>query len=159
MKLRSADKDLIISAFLLALNIFIYTQLIGVRWGHQEFVYSAIMMPFSANAIFSFLIAVLIVKSILNGGRLRFREWGAALKEASQTKSFKTVPLAMAVIAFLIFFAAPQIGFFISGGVFLLAALLIYVRTWKPWFSILVTLLTMAALYVVFVELFRIQIR
>jgi len=159
MKLRPADKDLITGIVLLALNIFIYVQIADIRWGHEQFLYSAAMLPMSANVLFSVLVFALIAKSVVKGGRIRLGEFGAMVKANSATREFRIVGISMLIILFLVFVAVPMIGFWISGSVFLLSVLLLYVKSFKPLTSIIFTAATMGALYGIFVVVFMVPLR
>jgi len=159
MKMRPADKDLIAGIVLLIFNIFIYTQITHIRWGHARFVYSAIFMPMSANVLFSILTAALIIKSIIKGGRLRFREWGAILKASASTREFRVVSIFTLVIFLLVFVAVPTVGFWISGSIFMLGVLLVCVKSFTPLLSVIFTVATIGVLYGIFVMIFMVPIR
>jgi len=157
MKFRQADKDVIAGIILLAISLALYSHILQIRWGHQQFLYSAMMLPMVSNVMFSFLSAVLIVKGVLKGGRPR-REWIDVIKNGVLSKKFRTVTTAMVSIGVLIFVAMPLIGFWASGAIFMLGALLFYVRAFNPIVSILVTAATLGSLYGLFVMLLGFRI-
>jgi len=157
--MRQADKDLITGIVLLVFNIFIYTQIAHIRWGHARFVYSAILMPMSANVLFTILTVALIAKSIVKGGRFRFGEWGSTLKTNISTREFRVVFTFTLIIFLLVFVAVPAVGFWISGSIFMLGVLLVCVKSFRPLFSIIFTVATMGILYGIFVRIFMVPIR
>ncbi|MCL2856430.1 MAG: tripartite tricarboxylate transporter TctB family protein [Oscillospiraceae bacterium] len=158
MKNGQATRDLISGIVLLFINVFLYTQIAQIRWGNDEFVYSAAFMPMVSNILLSVLTVALIVRSLIKGGRLHFGELGASIKNGVKVKEFRAIAIAIVTILLLIFVAMPLLGFWIAGALYMLFILLFFVKTFKPLVSVIFTAVSMAVMYVVFIVVFRVPI-
>jgi hypothetical protein len=159
MKLKQEDKDVITGIILFIISLLIYTQIIKIRWGSKVFLTSAVLLPLNLNILFSILSLALIFTGIRRGGRLDFKNVGAAIKAGIRTNEFRIVLTAMLATALFIFVGVPYIGFFISGGIFMFCILFFYVKHLKKVYSILITAAVLAAIYGIFVLLFKIPLR
>ena len=156
--MKLAEKDLLAGIVLLILNIFIYLQIKNIRWGNEQFIYSAILLPLSANILFSVLILSLILKSIVKGGRFRVNEWGGRIKKLFEEKEYKIIIIAILNIFFLTFVSVPIGAFWISGTIIMLAMLIFYVK-FKLLHAIVFTSFTIASLHGIFVIIFKVPIQ
>ena len=159
MKLKEADKDIIISFVLLIINILIYTQLGKIRWGSPSFALSAVLLPTCLNVLFSILILALFGTSLKKGGRINFKIIGDEIKNGVKSRDFKVVITAMIATGVLCFVGVPYLGFFISGGIFMFAIMFFFVKYVKPIYSLLFTGVTLGLIYLIFIYLFKVPLR
>jgi hypothetical protein len=159
MRLKQEDRDVITGIILFVISLLFYTQIVKIRWGSKVFMTSAIVLPLNLNILFSILSLALIFTSIRKGGRLSFRNIKDAVKTGVRTKEFRVVIIAMIATALLIFIGVPYIGFFVSGGFFMLCILFFYVKYLKKVWSLLITVTVLVAIYGIFVLLFKIPLR
>lgn len=160
MRSNEHSKNLWIGTFLLIVGAAsLYIAATTRRF--QEFILSAGLMPLILSIILMLLSVGLIIRSWRAGGRFciqrEYDETGNKLPLISPAA--KKVLINIAATALLVFVGVPYLGFFISGGLFMLAVILSCARNIKWYWSILITGVAMGIIYLVFVVLFKLPIR
>ena len=158
MKMKEKDTDIVIGILLLVLSILTYIPISQIRPGSDTFVLSAAFLPMLANVFITVLSAMLIITSIIDGGRLSLAKMSLTLKEGSKTAEFRNTLTAIVSVAILIFVGYPLLGFYISGFIFMLFIMLRYVKIVHPILSVVVTLAALGALYGIFVVIFKLNL-
>ena len=151
------DKDLLIACFVMALAIFTF-YISATMPAPRELIESSGLFPgLMAIVLFIFGLSYFI-RSILRGGRIRLIQLGRSVIPFLKEKENRPIFLGILFPGIYAFIAIPLIGFYISSALFMLIMFYLYVKRWRKWFFLPVSLGITVALYLIFSTLFQLQI-
>ena len=151
------DRDLLIACFVMALAIFT--------------IYASVTMPtprdlIESPGLFPGLMGIVLfifglsyfIRSILRGGRIRLIQLGRSAIPFLKAAENRPILLGILFPGVYVFIGIPLIGFYISSALFMLIMFYLYVKRWRRWFFLPVSLGITVALYLIFNTLFQLQI-
>jgi hypothetical protein len=151
------DKDLLIACFVMALAIFIFYASATMPTP-RELIESPGLFPGLMGIILFIFGLSYFIRSILRGGRIRLSRLGASAIPFLKAKENKPILLGILFPGVYVFIAIPLIGFYVSSALFMLIMFYLYVKRWRKWFFLPVSLGITVALYLIFSMLFQLQI-
>jgi hypothetical protein len=159
MNLNNKDKDTLIAIILLAFGICVTYLSLKIEIKKYAFIESAASFPLLLSIIFTLLSIVYLITSVKKGGKVTFQKIWHSLKSNAINQYNKRIIFALSIISLLIFVGVPYLGFYLSGLVFFIFILIVYVPKINPIFSILLGAVFIALLYLIFSLLFQLQIK
>jgi hypothetical protein len=151
------DKDFLIACFVVALAIFIF--------------WTSMMMPMRGDliespAVFPGLMSIVLLifgvayatRSFGRGGRIKLGHLSRAFIPLFTSKGTRPIILGILFPAVYAFVAIPLIGFYISSALFMTIMFYAYVKKWRRWFYLPVSIGITVCLYLIFNQLFMLQI-
>jgi hypothetical protein len=125
-----------------------------------EFIESPGIFPGLMGLLLIFLAVILIVRSMLKGGRLHVVQWGRSVVPFLASPDRRPVIMGIALPAVYIFAGIPLIGFYPATVLFLTIMFYLFVQRWRRWFLFLpIAVALTGLLYLIFNILFQLQIR
>jgi hypothetical protein len=103
--------------------------------------------------------AILAGRSLGKGGRVRLARWGRSFTPFLTSKEHRPVILGILFPAVYVFMGIPLLGFYPSSALFMAIMFFAFVKSWRRWAFLPVSLGVTALLYLIFTELFMLQIR
>jgi hypothetical protein len=152
------DRELFIACFVLALAVYIFLTSIQMQ-GRGEFIESPGLFPGLISVVLCIFGIVYAVRSLLQGGRLRFGELGQSLSALISSRENRTLMLGILYPGLYVSLAIPFIGFYYSSALFMAIIFFFYVKRWKRWTAPFISAGLTLLLYLTFNKLFMLQIR
>ena len=152
------DRELFIACFVLALAVYVFFVSIQMQ-GRGEFIESPGIFPALMSAILFIFGVVYAVRSLLQGGRLKFGGWGRSLSGLLLSQENRTLMLGILYPGLYVSLAIPFIGFYYSSALFMAVIFFFYVQRWKRWTAPFISAGLTLLLYLTFNKLFMLQIR
>lgn len=117
-------------------------------------------------AIFPGLMSVLLflfgvayaIRSSIRGGRIRISEFFRSAVPSLTSAENRPIILGILFPGIYVFVAIPLVGFYISSALFMSIMFYAYVKKWRRWLFLPVALGITACLYLIFSNLFMLQI-
>ena len=157
--MKSMDRDLRVGwfTFFLGLAVCWLSFTLPMR---GEFIESPGIFPGLMGLLLILFAVILIVKSVVKGGRVRVVQWGRSVKPFLASPEHRPVILGILLPAVYIFAAVPVIGFYPATALFLTVMFYSFVQRWRRWFLFLPMAVALTGLlYLIFNILFQLQIR
>ncbi|MHB8772949.1 MAG: tripartite tricarboxylate transporter TctB family protein [Syntrophales bacterium] len=155
----SLDRDLRVGWFVFFLGL-------AVSWVsftlpmRGEFIESPGIFPGLMGLLLVLFAVILIVKSLVNGGRVRVVQWGREVGPFLATPEHRPVILGIVLPAVYIFAGISLIGFYPATVLFLAIMFYLFVQRWRRWLLFLpIAIALTALLYLIFNVFFQLQIR
>ncbi len=152
------DRELFVACFVLALAVYVFFASIQMR-GRGEFIESPGIFPVLMSAILFIFGVVYAVRSLLQGGRLRFGRLDRSLSGLIFSQENRTLMLGILYPGLYVALAIPFIGFYYSSALFMAIIFFFYVKRWKRWTAPFISAGLTLLLYLTFNKLFMLQIR
>ena len=155
----ASDRDLRLGCFILVFGSYICWESFTMpsRGGLVE---SPGIFPGLMGLLLILFAVILIVKSVVKGGRVRVVQWGRSVKPFLASPDHRPVILGIILPAVYIFAAIPVIGFYPATALFLTVMFYSFVQRWRRWFLFLPMAVALTGLlYLIFNILFQLQIR
>jgi putative tricarboxylic transport membrane protein len=125
-----------------------------------EFIESPGIFPGLMGLLLILFGVILIVRSMANGGRVRFVQWGRSVKPFLASPDQRPVILGIILPAVYIFAGIPFMGFYPATALFLTVMFYLFVQRWRRWLLFLpIAVALTGLLYLIFNILFQLQIR
>jgi hypothetical protein len=151
------DRDLLIACFVMALAIFtIYAS--ATMPTPRDLIESPGLFPGLMGIVLFIFGLSYFIRSILRGGRIRLIQMGRSALPFLKAAENRPILLGILFPGVYVFIGIPLIGFYISSALFMLVMFYLYVKRWRKWFFLPVSLGITVALYLIFSTLFQLQI-
>jgi hypothetical protein len=152
------DKDFLIACFVVALAIFIFwTSMMMPMRG--DLIESPAVFPGLMSVILFIFGVVYAIRSLTRGGRIKLDQLFRSVVPLFTSKKNRPIILGILFPAVYAFVAIPLIGFYISSALFMTIMFYAYVKKWRRWFFLPVSIGITICLYLIFNKLFMLQIR
>jgi len=151
------DKDFLTACFVVALAIFIFWTCTTMSMRGDLIESPAIFPGLMSVILFVFGVAYAI-RSLTRGGRLKLGQLFGSIVPLFISKKNRPVILGILFPAVYAFVAIPLIGFYISSALFMAIMFYAYVKRWRRWFFLPVSIGITGCLYLIFNKLFMVQI-
>jgi hypothetical protein len=151
------DKDFLIACFVVALAIFIFWTSMRMPMRGDLIESPAVFPGLMSVILFIFGIAYTI-RSLLRGGRIKFDQLLRSIVLLFTSKENRSTILGFLFPAVYAFVAIPVFGFYISSALFMSIMFYAYVKRWRRWFFLPVSIGITICLYLIFNKLFMLQI-
>ena len=155
----ASDRDLRLGCFILVFGSYICWESFTMpsRGGLVE---SPGIFPGLMGVLLLLFAVILIVKSVVKGGRVRVVQWGRSVKPFLASPDHRPVILGIILPAVYIFAGIQVIGFYPATVLFLTVMFYLFVQKWRRWFLFLAIAVALTGLlYLIFNILFQLQIR
>ena len=155
----SMDRNLRVGWFVLILGL-------AVSWlsftlpMRGEFIESPGIFPGLMGLLLVLFGLILIVRSMIKGGRIRVVQWGRSVVPFLASPENRPVILGIILPAVYVFAGIPLLGFYPATALFLTIMFYWFVQRWRRWFLFLpIAVALTGLLYLIFNILFQLQIR
>ena len=152
-----ADRDLLVACFVLALAGFSFYVSAAMETP-RELVESPGIFPGLMSIVLFIFGAIYFIRSIRRGGRIRLIQLGRSVIPFFKSQKNRPILLGILFPAVYVFIAIPLIGFYISSALFMGVMFYLYVKRWRRWILLPVSIGITVTLYVVFTLFFQLQI-
>jgi len=151
------NRDLHLSCFVILLAIFVFWSSMTMPM-RGDFIESPGIFPGLMSVVLFILGVVYAIRSLGQGGRLNPGQiFRSALPLFTSAKN-RPVVLGILFPAIYVFVAIPLIGFYISSALFMIIMFYVYVKRWRRWLFLPVSIGVTGCLYLIFNRLFMLQI-
>lgn len=155
----SMDRDLRVGCFVFLFGVVV-SWLSFTLPMRGEFIESPGIFPGLMGLLLILFAVILIVRSVMKGGRIHFIQWGRSIKPFLVSQENRPVILGITLPAVYIFAGIRLIGFYPATILFLTVMFYMFVQSWRRWFLFLpIAVALTGLLYLVFNVLFQLQIR
>ena len=157
--MKSMDRDLRVGwfTFFLGLAVCWLSFTLPMR---GEFIESPGIFPGLMGILLILFAVILIVRSMVRGGRVRVVQWGRSVIPFLASPENRPVILGIILPAVYIFAGIRVIGFYPATVLFLTVMFYLFVQRWRRWFLFLPMAAALTGLlYLIFNILFQLQIR
>jgi len=151
------DKDLIVACFVLALAVFSFYVSAAMETPRELIESPGIFPGLMSIILFIFGVAYFL-RSILRGGRIRLTNLGRSVIPFFKSHENRPTLIGILFPAVYVFIAIPLIGFYISSALFMGVMFYLYVKRWRRWILLPVSIGITVTLYLVFTLFFQLQI-
>jgi hypothetical protein len=151
------NRDFFISCFVILLAVFLLWSSLTLEM-RGDFIESPGIFPGLMSGVLFILGIAYAVRSFKKGGRIHFGQVFRSVVPLFASKQTRPVLLGILFPAIYVFIAIPLIGFYISSALFMVIMFYAYVTRWRRWFFLPVSIGVTACLYLIFNELFMLQI-
>ncbi len=151
------DKDVLVACFVIVLAIFIIYVSVTMPTPRDLIESPGLFPGLMGIVLFIFGLSYLI-RSLLREGRIRLIQLGRSVIPFLRAPENRPILLGILFPGIYAFVAIPLIGFYISSALFMLVMFYLYVKRWRKWFFLPVSLGITVALYLIFNTLFQLQI-
>jgi hypothetical protein len=151
------DRDFLIACFLVALALFIFWSSTTMPMRGDLIESPAIFPGLMSVILFIFGIAYAI-RSLIRGGRLKLGQLFRSVVPLFTSKENRSTILGILFPAIYAFIAIPLIGFYLSSALFMTVMFYAYVKRWRRWLFLPVSIGITICLYLIFNKLFMLQI-
>ena len=152
-----ADKDLLVACFVLALAVFSFYVSAAMETP-REFIESPGIFPGLMSIILFIFGAVYFIRSIRRGAGFKSIELGRCVIPFFKAQENRPILLGLLFPGIYVFIAIPLIGFYLSSALFMAVMFYLYVKRWRRWILLPVSIGITATLYFVFTVFFQLQI-
>jgi hypothetical protein len=153
------DRNLRVGCFTLVFGLYVCWASFRLPM-RGEFIESPGIFPGLMGLLLILFAVILIVRSMLKGGRVRPVQWGRSVIPFLASPDHRPVILGIILPAVYIFAAIPLTGFYPATVLFLALMFYLFVQKWRRWFLFLAIAVALTGLlYLIFNVLFQLQIR
>lgn len=151
------DKDFLIACFVVALAIFIFWTSMKMPM-RGDLIESPSVFPGLMSIILFIFGVAYAIRSLSRGGRIKLDPLFHSVMPLFTSKKNRPIVLGILFPAVYTFVAIPLIGFYISSVLFMTIMFYAYVKRWRRWFFLPVSIGITVCLYLIFNKLFMLQI-
>lgn len=151
------DKDLLIAFFIEALAIYIFYLSLTMP-SRGDLTESPGIFPGLMSIILFIFGFAYLVRSIRRGAGIRLGQLGRSIIPFLKDKENRPILLGFLFPGIYVFIGIPFIGFYISSLIFMGVMFYLYVKRWRKWFFLPVSVGITVLLYLIFSQLFMLQI-
>jgi hypothetical protein len=152
-----SDKDLLAACLVMALAVFTFYASATMPTP-RDLIESPGLFPGLMGIVLVLLGLSYLIRSFLRGGRIRLILLGRSVVPFLKANENRPILLGVLFPGIYVFIGIPLIGFYISSALFMLVMFYLYVKRWRKWFFLPVSLGITVALYLIFSTLFQLQI-
>ena len=157
--MKSMDRDLRVGWFTFFLGLLVSWVSFTLPM-RGEFIESPGIFPGLMGLLLVLFAVILIVKSLVKGGRVRAVQWGRSVIPFLASQDHRPVILGIILPAVYIFAGIQVIGFYPATVLFLTVMFYLFVQRWRRWFLFVAIAAALTGLlYLIFNILFQLQIR
>jgi hypothetical protein len=156
-KMSKEDKDIWVASFVLALALFSYYVSASMETP-RELIESPGIFPGLMSIILFIFGAIYLIRSIRRGGGFKWILLGRSILPFFKSQENRPIFLGFLFPGIYVFIAIPLIGFYISSALFMGVMFYLYVKRWRRWVLLPVSIGITVALYLVFSVFFQVQI-
>jgi tripartite tricarboxylate transporter TctB family protein len=151
------DRDVLIACLtvLLAVLTFWLSMTMPMR---GDFIESPGIFPGLMSVILFMFGLVYVIRSVGRGGRLRLAPHNFSVVPFLRSEHARPLVLGILFPAIYVFLGISLIGFYISSALFMAIMFYAYVRGWRRWFFLPVSIGVTVSLYLIFNKIFLLQI-
>lgn len=151
------DRDFLIAYFVVILAIFIFSvsMMMPMR---GDLIESPAVFPGLMSVILFIFGMAYAIRSLSRGGRIKLGHLFRSTIPLFTSKGNRPIILGILFPAVYAFVAIPLIGFYISSALFMTVMFYAYVKRWRRWFFLPVSIGITVCLYLIFNKLFMLQI-
>jgi hypothetical protein len=151
------DKDLLVASFVVVLALFLLiASVVMPRRG--DVIESPGIFPGLMSGVLLIFGVSYFIRSIVRGGGVRLAEFGRSVVPFFKSQENRPILLGFLFPGIYVFIGIPLIGFYLSSVLFMGAMFYVYVKKWRRWFFLPVSIGITIALYLIFNQLFMLQI-
>jgi hypothetical protein len=151
------DKDFLIACFVVALAIFIFW--ISTRMPMRgDLIESPAVFPGLMSIVLFIFGITYTIRSLNRGGRIKLGQLFRSVVPLFTSAENRSTILGILFPALYAFLAIPLMGFYISSALFMTIMFYAYVKRWRRWFFLPVSIGITIGLYLIFNKLFMLQI-
>jgi hypothetical protein len=151
------DRDFSIACFVIILALFIFWVSVTLPM-RGDFIESPGIFPGLMSVILFILGVSYAIRSLSRGGRIKPGKLFGSVVPLFTSKENRPIILGILFPAVYVFVAIPLIGFYISSVLFMTIMFYAYVKRWRRWFFLPVSIGITLGLYLIFNKLFMVQI-
>jgi hypothetical protein len=151
------DRDFLIACFVVILAIFIFSVSMMMPMRGDLIESPAVFPGLMSVVLFIFGMAYAI-RSLSRGGRIKLGHLFRSTIPLFTSKRNRPIILGILFPAVYAFVAIPLIGFYVSSALFMTVMFYAYVKRWRRWFFLPVSIGITVCLYLIFNKLFMLQI-
>jgi len=156
-KMSQHDRDFLISCFVVILAIFVFwTSMIMPMRG--DLIESPGIFPGLMSVVLFIFGVTYAIRSLSRGGRIKLDQIFRSAIPLFTSKKNRPILLGILFPGIYVFLAIPLIGFYISSALFMTIMFYAYVKRWRRWFFLPVSIGVTVGLYLIFSKLFMVQI-
>ncbi len=152
-----ADKDLLMACFVLALAVFSFYVSAAMETP-RELIESPGIFPGLMSIVLFIFGVFYFVRSIMRGGGMKVVRLGRSILPFLRSPESRPILLGILFPGIYVFVAIPLIGFYLSSALFMAVMFYLYVKRWRRWILLPVSIGITATLYFVFTVFFQLQI-
>jgi hypothetical protein len=151
------DRDFLIACFvvLLAILVFWSSMMMPMR---GDFIESPAIFPGLMSVILFIFGVLYAIRSLARGGRIKLSDLLSSVVPLFVSNQTRPIVLGILFPAVYVFIAIPLIGFYLSSALFMTIMFYAYVKRWRRWFFLPVSIGITVCLYLIFNKLFMLQI-
>jgi hypothetical protein len=151
------DRDLFIACFVVILAVFIFSvsMMMPMR---GDLIESPAVFPGLMSVILFIFGMAYAIRSLSRGGRIKLGHLFRSTIPLFTSKRNRPIILGILFPAVYAFVAIPLIGFYVSSALFMTVMFYAYVKRWRRWFFLPVSIGITVCLYLIFNKLFMLQI-
>jgi len=151
------DRDFLVACFVVALAIFIFWTSTRMPM-RGDLIESPAAFPGLMSVVLFIFGVAYAIRSLNRGGRIKLNQLFCSVLPLLTSKETRPVILGTLFPAVYVFIAIPLIGFYISSALFMAIMFYAYVKRWRRWFFLPVSIGITICLYLIFNKLFMLQI-
>jgi len=152
-----ADTDFLAGCFVLGLGVFSF-RVAASMISPSELAESPGVFPGLMSIILVILGAILLARSIRRGGGIRLAQAAKSTAAFFSSEDNRSLIPGILFPAVYIFLGIPFLGFYVSSALFMGVMFYLYVRRWRRWVFLPVSIGVTILLYLVFTIFFQAQI-
>jgi hypothetical protein len=151
------DRDFLIACFVVILAVFaLWASMTMPMRG--DLIESPAVFPGLMSIVLLIFGVAYAIRSFGRGGRIRLGHLSRSFIPLFASKETRPIILGILFPAVYAFVAIPLIGFYISSALFMTIMFYVYVKKWRRWFFLPVSIGITVCLYLIFNALFMLQI-
>ena len=151
------DRDFFIACFVVILAVFaLWASMTMPMRG--DLIESPAVFPGLMSIVLLIFGVAYAIRSFGRGGRIKLGHLSRAFIPLFTSKETRPIILGILFPAVYAFVAIPLIGFYISSALFMTIMFYVYVKKWRRWFFLPVSIGITVCLYLIFNALFMLQI-
>jgi len=151
------DKDFLVACFVVALAVFIFWTCTRMPM-RGDLIESPAAFPGLMSVVLFIFGVAYAIRSLRRGGRIKLGQLFCSAIPLFTSKETRSIILGTLFPAVYAFVAIPLIGFYISSALFMAIMFYAYVKRWRRWFFLPVSIGITICLYLIFNRLFMLQI-
>lgn len=158
MKMSKENREVLVSAVVLLISIALCISSSRIVIKNETYTQSARIFPQIVSSVLVLLSALYMASSLKKSTDLTWTRIKGSAKEFIHSKETRRILLAIVLVGIYIFLGVQRKRFYISSLIFMLVILLVYVRRSKPWVSILGSVAFIGLCWLIFYQLFAVQL-
>lgn len=158
MKMSKENREVITSAAVLLISVLLWIASARIVIKNETYTQSARIFPQIVSSVLVLLSVLYLASSLKKSTDLTWSRIKNSASAFVKSKETRRIFLAILLVGIYIFLGVQRKRFYISSLIFMLVILLVYVRRSKPWISILGSVAFIGACWLIFYQLFAVQL-